>query len=40
MGPFHIPWSTFSAFLVVVAAVLIAIFWAIRDKRREKGGGR
>jgi hypothetical protein len=40
MGPFHLPWSTFSAFLVVAAAVLVAVFWAIDDRRREKGDGR
>ena len=39
MGPFHIPWSTFSAFLVVVAAAILAVVWALRDKRRERGDG-
>jgi hypothetical protein len=39
MGPFHIPWSTFGAFLVVIAAAFLAVGWAIHDKRRGRGGG-
>lgn len=28
MGPFGLPWSTFSSLLVVAASVVIAIVWA------------
>jgi hypothetical protein len=40
MGPFHIPWSSFGAFLVVIAAVVLAVAWALRDLAREKKEGR
>jgi len=29
-GPFGIPWSTFGAFLVVGASIVLAILWAVR----------
>ena len=29
MGPFGLPWLTFSALLVVAASIAIAIVWAI-----------
>jgi heme/copper-type cytochrome/quinol oxidase subunit 2 len=35
MGPFHLPWNTFLAFLVIVGSVILAIVWALWDKRRE-----
>lgn len=34
MGPFGLPWSTFSALLVVAASVVIAIVWAALQTRR------
>ena len=40
MGPFHIPWSTFAAVLVILFSALVAIAWALWDKSRDgKGGG-
>jgi hypothetical protein len=38
MGPFHIPWSTFGAVLMLGAAILLAIIWALWDKSRDKSG--
>jgi hypothetical protein len=29
MGPFGLPWLTFSALLVVVASIAISIAWAV-----------
>ncbi len=40
MGPFHIPWSTFGAFLVVGLALLLALLWALWDRSRERKGDR
>lgn len=36
MGPYNIPWLTFTAFFVIDASILIAIIWALMDIRREK----
>jgi len=36
MGPFHIPWSTFGAFLTAAAAIVLAVVWALGDLSREK----
>jgi hypothetical protein len=36
MGPFHIPWSSFGAVLLVFAAVVLALLWAARDRARER----
>ncbi|MCK4538274.1 MAG: hypothetical protein KAV42_05700 [Candidatus Krumholzibacteria bacterium] len=40
MGPFNMPWLTFSAFIVVDISVLIAIIWVVMDIRKhpENGG--
>ncbi len=40
MGPFHLPWSTFGAFLTVIAAIVFAVLWAIGGRAREKRGGK
>ena len=37
MGPFNMPWLTFSAFLVIGLSVVIAAAWAVNDIR--SGGG-
>jgi len=29
MGPFHMPWVTFLAFLVVLGSLVLAILWAL-----------
>ena len=36
MAPFHLPWSTFGAFLVLAGTVLLAFVWAFIDKIREE----
>ena len=38
MGPFHIPWSTFGAVLLLGVAILLALVWAWSDKARERAG--
>ncbi len=35
MAPFGMPWTTFSAFLVLGGTILLAIVWAALDKLRE-----
>ncbi len=35
MAPFHLPWSTFGAFLVLGGTILLALIWAFIDKVRE-----
>ncbi len=35
MAPFHLPWSTFGAFLVLGGTILLALVWAAIDKARE-----
>ena len=44
MAPFHMPWSTFSAFLVLGATIALALIWAGVDKVRSgddrKEGGK
>lgn len=34
MAPFHLPWSTFAAFLVLGATIALALIWAAIDKVR------
>lgn len=34
MAPFHLPWSTFGAFLVLGGTIVLAIVWAIIDKMK------
>lgn len=29
MGPFHMPWLTFSAWIVALGSVVFSIIWAI-----------
>jgi hypothetical protein len=36
MAPFHLPWSTFGAILLVIAAILLAVGWALWDIRHER----
>ena len=36
MAPFHLPWLTFSAFLVLGGTIVLALVWALVDKSREK----
>ena len=38
MGPFNMPWLTFSAFIVIDVSIVIAVLWAVIDKMREDGG--
>jgi hypothetical protein len=40
MAPFHLPWSTFGAFLVLLATIGLALVWAAIDKRREESDDR
>ncbi len=35
MAPFHLPWSTFGAFLVLGGTILLALVWALIDKINE-----
>ena len=39
MAPFQMPWSTFSAFLVLGGTIVLAIVWALIDKARGKREG-
>ncbi len=36
MAPFHLPWLTFSAFLVLGATIVLALSWAGIDKIRNQ----
>lgn len=38
MAPFNLPWSTFGAFLVLGATILLAVGWALWDRARDAGG--
>jgi hypothetical protein len=38
MGPFHLPWSTFLAFIVVILSIGVAIVWALKEKKHDKAG--
>jgi len=40
MAPFHMPWLTFSAFLVLAGTIILALVWAAVDKSRERGDER
>jgi hypothetical protein len=31
-----LPWSTFLAFVVTAASVVIAVVWALNDKRKDR----
>ncbi len=34
MGPFNIPWMTFSAFIVTGLSILGAVLWAVYDMKK------
>lgn len=36
MGPWNVPWSTFLAFVVAGASVVLALVWAALDRRRDR----
>ena len=36
MAPFHLPWATFGAFLVMGGTIILALVWALIDKIREE----
>ncbi len=36
MAPFHLPWSTFGAFLVLIGTIVLALVWAAVDKMNER----
>jgi hypothetical protein len=36
MAPFHLPWTTFSAFLVLLGTIALALIWAALDKLRDE----
>jgi len=36
-GTFGIPWSTFSAFVVVGVSIILAILWAVRGGGDDEG---
>jgi hypothetical protein len=38
MGPFNLPWSTFLAFIVILASIVTAVIWALREKKQDKPG--
>ena len=39
MGPFNMPWLTFSAFIVIDISILAAIVWAVMDIMKDPGNG-
>lgn len=38
MGPFNLPWSTFLAFIVILASIAIAVIWAWNEKKQDRSG--
>jgi len=36
MAPFHMPWSTFGAFLVLDFTIVLAIAWALYDRSKDR----
>ena len=36
MAPFNMPWLTFGAFLVLGGTILLALVWALWDKKHEE----
>ena len=36
MAPFHMPWITFGAFLVLAGTIVLAVVWALIDKARDR----
>ncbi len=39
MAPFNLPWSTFGAFAVLAATIVLAVIWALWDRARDRKGG-
>ena len=39
MAPFHLPWSTFAAFLVLGGTIILAVVWALIDRARDRKDG-
>jgi hypothetical protein len=39
MAPFHLPWLTFSAFLVLAGTIVLALVWAAVDKMKDRRDG-
>ena len=37
MGPFNMPWLTFTAFIVTAASIILAVIWAVLDRERNDG---
>lgn len=37
MAPFNLPWSTFGAFVVLAATIVLAVVWALWDRARDGG---
>lgn len=40
MAPMHLPWSTFGAFVVLGATIVLAVGWALWDRARERAQDR
>ena len=36
MAPFHLPWLTFGAFVVLAGTIVVALVWAFVDKVRDR----
>ena len=36
MAPFAMPWSTFSAFVVLAGTIALALIWALWDRSRDR----
>ena len=36
MAPFHLPWITFGAFLVLGGTIILAFIWALVDRATDR----
>ena len=36
MAPFHLPWLTFGAFLVLAGTIILAFIWALVDRAKDR----
>ena len=36
MAPFHLPWTTFGAFLVLGGTIVLAFVWALVDLAKDR----
>ena len=36
MAPFHLPWITFGAFLVLGGTIILAFIWALVDRIKDR----